>query len=71
MPCEAQKKKTITISSHETAKEVLIKVKDEGIGFGKGHCGGSRRTRPCGERIGERISFTLVLPKAGKWEDGK
>lgn len=33
MPYEAQKKKTITISTHETAKEVLIKVKDEEIGI--------------------------------------
>ena len=33
MPWEAQKKETITISTHETAKEVLIKVKDEGIGI--------------------------------------
>jgi hypothetical protein len=59
VPYEAQKKKTITISTHETAKEVLIKVKDEGMHCGKGHYGVSLRTRPCGERIGGRISFHL------------
>ena len=44
------KEKTIAILTHETPKEVLIKVKDEGIDCGKGHYGvSSLRTRPCGE----------------------